>query len=253
MPPAGPVPEFDTVILAGGAATRMGGADKPGLVVGGTAMVVKVALAAVAAGASRLIVVGPERPGVVQEGLKAAAGALADGVIAVREEPPGGGPVPALRCGLAQVTAPWLALLAADLPFLTGAQLSGLLAAGQGTVTEGAAEARTAAAGVAVAGPAVGGAVIGGASAGGASAAGAVGAVLADDSGRPQWLAGCWRAGVLRSSLAGYGGDSLRALLAPLRPVLVTAVAPAGPPPWLDCDTLEDLAVARAAAANGEL
>ena len=46
----------------------------------------------------------------------------------VREEPPAAARSPALRRGLAEVTAPWLLVLAADLPFLTGEQLTGLLA-----------------------------------------------------------------------------------------------------------------------------
>ena len=122
-----PAGEFDSVILAGGNAVRLGGADKPGLTVGDTPMVVLVARAAAAAGSQRLIVVGPPRGGAVGAGLSAA------GAIVVREEPPGGGPVPALRRGLAEVTAPWLLVLAADLPFLTGEQLTGLLAQGSGS------------------------------------------------------------------------------------------------------------------------
>ncbi|MFY9935156.1 MAG: molybdenum cofactor guanylyltransferase, partial [Streptosporangiaceae bacterium] len=78
-----------------------------------------------------------------------------------------------------------------------------------------------------------------------AADADAAGAVLADDGGRPQWLAGCWDTAVLRRALDGYQGDSLHGLLAPLEPVLVQ-LAPAGPPPWLDCDTPEDLRRARA-------
>jgi molybdenum cofactor guanylyltransferase len=229
-------PEFDTVILAGGRARRMGGADKPALTVGNEPMLVSVARAAAAAGTRRLIVVGPRREGPVLEALTAVAGGarggvsdgtragasdasragLPDGLRAevadrlrfAREEPPGGGPVAALRSGLAQVTAPWLALLAADLPFLLGEQLTDLL--------------------------------------GRALGAGRAGAVLADAEGRPQWLAGGWQADVLRTALQGYDGNSLHGLLAPLEPV---AVQPAGCDegfaPWLDCDTPADLTAAR--------
>jgi molybdenum cofactor guanylyltransferase len=227
-----PTPEFDTVILAGGLARRMGGADKPALIVGGEAMVVSVARAAAAAGTRRLIVVGPRREGPVLDALIAIAGGarggwpagLPDGSRAgapdgsragvrgglrfAREEPPGAGPVAALRSGIAQVTAPWLALLAADMPFLLGEQLRDLL--------------------------------------GQALGAGRAGAVLADAEGRPQWLAGGWQADVLRTALQGYHGSSLHGLLAPLEPV---AVRPAGRDegfvPWLDCDTPADLAAAR--------
>ncbi len=210
------MPEFDTVILAGGKAARMAGADKPGLAVGGVPMLASVALAAAAAGTRRLIVVGPERAGPVRDALLRAGTGLPGGLALVREEPPGGGPVRALRRGLAEVVSPWLALLAADLPFLTGPVLADLV--GALAVTAGA--------------------------------------VLADDDGRPQWLAGAWRADVLRGAVADYQGSSLGGLLAPLEPRLASPAAgsPAGDnpearggmPPWLDCDTPEDLAAARA-------
>jgi len=75
MNAAGPAADFDTVILAGGSAARMAGADKPALTVGGAPMLVSVAQAASAAGTQQLIVVGPRRPGAVQAGLeKVAAG-----------------------------------------------------------------------------------------------------------------------------------------------------------------------------------
>jgi molybdopterin-guanine dinucleotide biosynthesis protein A len=79
-----------------------------------------------------------------------------------------------------------------------------------------------------------------------AAAAGHRGAILVDGAGRPQWLAGCWRTEDLRRAAAGYQGTSLRGLLGPLAPVLVSlAPAPGEPPPWLDCDTPEDLRRAR--------
>ena len=198
---------FDTVILAGGQASRMGGADKAALVVGHGPMLTSVARAAAAAGSSRLIIVGPPRAAV--------ASGLADlgQLTIVREDPPGGGPVPALRRGLAEVSAPWLMLLAADLPFLGAALIGQLLA--------------------------------------GAAQAGSAGAVLADDTGQLQWLAGCWETSRVRSAAARYGGRSLHGLLRPLAPV---PVRPAGRPapgiaPWLDCDTPADLAAARQAWA----
>lgn len=196
------------MILAGGRATRMGGADKPALTVGSDPMVVSVARAAAAAGTRELIVVGPRREGPVLDALAAVAASASAGLRFVREEPAGGGPVAALRSGAAEVTAPWLALLAADLPFLRGRQLTELL--------------------------------------GRAMAAGRAGALLADADGRPQWLAGAWQADVLRAALRGYGGSSLHGLLAPLDHVLVRA-ADSGTAlaPWLDCDTTADLIAAR--------
>jgi molybdopterin-guanine dinucleotide biosynthesis protein A len=224
---SGLVPAFDAVVLAGGKAARMDGADKPGLEVGGTAMVVSVAAATAAAGAGRLVIVGPARPGRVQEGLEAAARGLRGGLVHVREDPPGGGPVPALRRGLTEVTAPRVAVLAADLPFLTERFLLALLAA-------------------TTAGP------------------GAAGAVPADAQGQPQWLAGCWQTAALRRALASYRGSSLRGLLGPLGPVIrpaaeilaeVAAAGDAAPgrpaaAPWLDCDTPADVAIARRLAGH---
>src|SRR5690606_20903008 len=70
--------------------------------------------AAAVSGASRLIVVGPPR-------------GVLPGAVVVREDPPGAGPVPALRAGLAEVRAPRLALLAADMPFLRPAHVALLL------------------------------------------------------------------------------------------------------------------------------
>ncbi|WP_026405995.1 molybdenum cofactor guanylyltransferase [Actinomadura rifamycini] len=182
---------WDAVILAGGRARRFGGADKPAARVGGRALLEHVAAAA--SGAARVVVVGPPRD-------------LAAAAVRVREDPPGGGPVPALRAGLPEVSALRVALLAADLPFLRPAHLARLLDA--------------------VAGP-------------------ARGAVLVDAGGRDQWLAGCWRTAPLRTALDRYAGASLRGLLAPLEPVRV-ALPAGDRPPWYDCDTPDDLARARA-------
>ncbi len=98
------LPPYTAMVLAGGRAARLGGQAKPQLEVGGRTMLDAV-LAAVA-DAERRIVVGPPQP------------APAD-VLQVREEPPGGGPVAALRAGLPEVRTDVLALLAGDLPFLT--------------------------------------------------------------------------------------------------------------------------------------
>ncbi|MFG2061904.1 molybdenum cofactor guanylyltransferase [Micromonospora sp. NPDC048871] len=104
---------YAAVVLAGGAARRMGGLDKPALPVGGVPMRERV-LAAVADAAPRILV-GP--------------GPAPAGVRLTRESPPGGGPVPALAAGLAlldpEVSA--VALLAADLPLLTRAAVGELL------------------------------------------------------------------------------------------------------------------------------
>jgi molybdopterin-guanine dinucleotide biosynthesis protein A len=194
-------PPTAAVMLAGGRAGRLGGADKPGIEVGGRSMLASVAAAAAGAGARHLVVVGPARP----------AGMLPAGMAIdfTTERPPGAGPVPALRAGLLLVTEPWLLLLAADLPFLRDSHLRELVAA--------------------------------------AGQAGA--AALVDDDGRAQWLVSCWRADDLRTALTAYRGNSLGGLLGPLCPAEVTV--PAGQAaPWLDCDTPEDLAAARALAGD---
>ncbi|MBB4931455.1 molybdopterin-guanine dinucleotide biosynthesis protein A [Lipingzhangella halophila] len=104
---------YDAVILAGGAARRMGGTDKPALDVAGATLLERVAAAV--PDARRTIVVGPRRP--------------SPSATYVREEPAGGGPVAALRAGLPVVTAPWFALLAGDLPFLEPGHVRALLEA----------------------------------------------------------------------------------------------------------------------------
>jgi molybdopterin-guanine dinucleotide biosynthesis protein A len=97
---------YDAVVLAGGRADRLGGADKPALTVGGRSLLDRVI--AGAGGARRTVVVGPHRP-------------TARPVRWVRERPPGGGPVAALAAGLPEVRAPQLVVLAADLPFAASA------------------------------------------------------------------------------------------------------------------------------------
>ncbi|MFF7648875.1 NTP transferase domain-containing protein [Streptomyces sp. NPDC007983] len=103
---------YDAVILAGGAARRLGGVDKPALRVGGRALLDRVLGAC--RGAGRTVVVGPRRP-------------TARPVRWAREEPPGGGPVAAVDAGVRGTTAPVVLLLSADLPFLTGETVQALL------------------------------------------------------------------------------------------------------------------------------
>ena len=105
---------YDAVVLAGGSARRLGGADKPGLPVGGTPMLDRVLAGCADAGLT--VVVGPERP-------------TARPVRWTREQPPGGGPVAAIAAALPQVTAGTVLLLAADLPFFDAATATRLCAA----------------------------------------------------------------------------------------------------------------------------
>jgi len=106
-------PPFDAVVLAGGGGRRMGGVDKPALMVGDRSLLDTVLLACAAA--ARTVVVGPQRP-------------TYRAVRWVREDPAGGGPAAALGAGLAGVTAALVVLLAADLPFLDAGAVELLLA-----------------------------------------------------------------------------------------------------------------------------
>ncbi|WP_433667752.1 NTP transferase domain-containing protein [Nocardia sp. CA-136227] len=108
----------DAIVLAGGKASRMGGVDKPALVVGGQSML-DAALTAVA-GCARTVVVGPHRPELPPEVLQA------------QEIPAGAGPVAAIAAGLGALAgcefpAGLIVVLAADMPFLTAAAVSELL------------------------------------------------------------------------------------------------------------------------------
>lgn len=94
---------YDAVVLAGGRARRLGGRDKPGLIVRGATLLDTV-LAAVG-DAGTVVVAGQERP-------------TSRPVRWVREDPPGGGPVAGLVAALPLVVAEVVAVLAADLPFL---------------------------------------------------------------------------------------------------------------------------------------
>jgi molybdopterin-guanine dinucleotide biosynthesis protein A len=150
-------------------------------------------------GAGPRVVVGPPQP-------------VPDGVLLVREEPPGGGPVPALVAGLAAVgDAEVVAVLAADLPFVTSALVTALRERLTGD-----------------------------------------GVLVVDGTGRDQLLLGVWRTAVLRTATAGSRPHvPLRGVLSPLavrryRPPTVPGV----PAPWTDCDTPAELARARASAGG---
>ncbi|MFE0806862.1 NTP transferase domain-containing protein [Streptomyces sp. NPDC058848] len=112
-PGADPV-GYDAVVLAGGAARRLGGADKPGLRVGGRALLDRVLAAC--AGARSTVVVAAPRP-------------TPRPVTWAREDPPGGGPLAALAAGLGHTTAEHVVVLSADLPFLSGSTVGRLLSA----------------------------------------------------------------------------------------------------------------------------
>ncbi|MFE6834498.1 NTP transferase domain-containing protein [Streptomyces sp. NPDC057705] len=103
---------YDAIVLAGGAAQRLGGADKPALSVGGRALLDRVLDAC--PDARTTVVVGGRRP-------------TARPVRWTREDPPGGGPVAALDAGLRGTTAELVLVLSADLPFLDRETVRALL------------------------------------------------------------------------------------------------------------------------------
>lgn len=95
---------WDAVIVAGGKGSRLGGASKPALVVGGLTLIDR-ALAAVSR-ADAVVVVGGPQPG---------------GVRWTVEDPPGSGPAAGLGAGLDELSrdrepAPWTVVLAVDMP-----------------------------------------------------------------------------------------------------------------------------------------
>ena len=95
---------WDAIVLAGGRASRLGGAAKADLVVDGRTLLDRT-LEAVSA-ASTVVVVGD---------------AEAPGAIVVQESPRYGGPAAAIGAGLAEVTAPWVLIAACDHPFVADA------------------------------------------------------------------------------------------------------------------------------------
>jgi len=96
----------DAIVLAGGAATRLGGAAKPQLAIAGRTLL-DHAVAAVG-DAECVVVVGPDQP-------------VDAPVVFCREQPPGGGPVAAIAAGLVHTRADVVVVLAADLPFVAPA------------------------------------------------------------------------------------------------------------------------------------
>ncbi|MFF2327512.1 MULTISPECIES: NTP transferase domain-containing protein [unclassified Streptomyces] len=114
---------YDAIVLAGGAAKRLGGADKPGIRVGGRSLLDRVLTAC--ADASTTVVVGGRRP-------------TTRAVTWTREKPQGGGPLAALDAGTRRTAADWVLVLSADLPFLGENTVGALLAAASGGRRDGA-------------------------------------------------------------------------------------------------------------------
>lgn len=102
------------ILVAGGRASRMGGIDKPGLLVDGVSMRDRAIAAVHEAGASPIVVVGPE---------SASPTAADAGVRWIREDPPFTGPAAAVIAGLTAIDhgPEWIFLLACDLPRVAAA------------------------------------------------------------------------------------------------------------------------------------
>ncbi|WP_435871644.1 molybdenum cofactor guanylyltransferase [Micromonospora echinofusca] len=212
---------YAAVVLAGGAARRMGGVDKPARTVGGLPMRERV-LAAVADAVPRILV-GP--PGPVPVGVRV-----------TREDPPGGGPVAAAAAGLALLDpgTPVVALLAADLPLLTRAAVGELLdhldAGLDGACYVDADGRRQTLCGVWRVEP----------------LRAALDRLATERAPRPAEVvtrpdeAAERASGHPGRSAASLAGAPIRALLAGLR-VREVPWAGGGPPPWFDCDTDEDV------------
>lgn len=105
---------YDAIVLAGGAAKRLGGADKPAVRVGGRALLDRVL--ATCTDAATTVVVGGRRP-------------TTRAVTWTREVPQGGGPLAALDAGVRHTGAERVLVLSADLPFLGESTVEALLAA----------------------------------------------------------------------------------------------------------------------------
>jgi len=95
---------WDAIVLAGGRATRLGGAAKADLVVDGRTLLDRT-LDAVS-GAATVVVVGDVE---------------APDAIVVQESPRYAGPAAAIGAGLAEVTSPWVLVAACDYPFVAEA------------------------------------------------------------------------------------------------------------------------------------
>jgi molybdopterin-guanine dinucleotide biosynthesis protein A len=111
---------YDTLVLAGGRARRLGGVSKPDLMVAGRRLLAHVLGAVEGPDVRRVVVVGPETLEVPP------------GVMRTLEDPPGGGPVAGIAAGfmaLGNGAEPgWVLVLACDVPRVAGA-VPGLAAA----------------------------------------------------------------------------------------------------------------------------
>ncbi|GAA5033418.1 molybdenum cofactor guanylyltransferase [Microbacterium fluvii] len=204
-------PPYGAVLLAGGRATRMGGAAKPLIEVGGRSMLARAVDAVHGVGAAPIVIVADPVAGF-------AAGDAR--VQWVREDPPFAGPAAAIVAALRPLedeqpphTPRWTFVLACDLPRVDRAvrQLlddSVLLPSD----TEGV--------------------------------------CLADAGGRPQWLTGLYRTDALRRAAAAMPDAARDAPMRALLDDLAIAVVRDRDGGARDVDTWEDLTAALGAAPD---
>ncbi|MFF3496340.1 DUF6457 domain-containing protein [Streptomyces sp. NPDC002795] len=206
---------YDAIVLAGGAARRLGGADKPGVRVGGRALLDRV-LQACAGARATVVVAEPRR--------------TARPVVWAREEPPGGGPLAALEAGIRGLeaapvpVAESILVLSADLPFLGDHTVRGLLGALDGTgddALDGTSD--------------------------GALDDMLDGVLLADGDGRDQPLVAVYRYAALRRVLGELAAehDALNGLPLRLLTRNLSLTRITDPVASFDCDTWDDIAAAR--------
>lgn len=212
---------YDAIILAGGAGSRLGGADKARLELLGAPLIARP-LQAVSA-ADRIVLVGPDdlhhlwprylHPEAMKQGHEPAA----NRVVVAREDPPGGGPAAGTAAGVRALDsagdeshAPWVLLLSCDLPMAEAGVRRLVDAAEAGTTDRERAIARSAGSRAA--------------QFGGGEPSAPDGYCLIDSGGRTQWMFGIYRAAALRSAVAALSrpdGASMRQLLGALNLVPV--------------------------------
>lgn len=216
-------PGTAAILLAGGRASRLGGAAKPLIEVGGVSLLERTVSAVRAAGCAPIIVAGPESlrdamatAGVTDAAATRHADSAFDGAVFVREDPPFGGPLAGIAAAVAAargVGSPdeppaFMLVLACDMPRVADV-VPLLLAAPRGPD----------------------------------------GVVIEDASGRIQWLAGLYRTAALTAALnarerdGGTRNAPVRAVLGAL--TLARVTDPDGRA--ADVDTWEDVAEAQRA------
>jgi molybdopterin-guanine dinucleotide biosynthesis protein A len=108
--------DVTAVILAGGAARRLGGVTKPLVAVDGARILDR-----------QLAVVAPRVRDVVVAAQADAAWAREAGLRVVVDAVADGGPLAGIAAGLAGVTTPWILVLAGDMPWIAGAVVDEIL------------------------------------------------------------------------------------------------------------------------------